>query len=111
MNRPSPFLFSMLLAFAGCAGEPDPAPVRGAAKYDRAFDAAVAAAGEVGIAVHTADRAAGRILGTKTGVDVSIWLQWQPNGSTKVEFEAPGSTEKPKLGEQWLAAYNRRMGR
>lgn len=102
-------LASVLMTCAGCA--PSPAPVRGAEKYDRAFDAAVGAAKEVGVEVSSADRAAGRISGTKAGAEVSIWLQWQPSGSTKVEFNAPRSTEDPKLSEVWLAAYNRRMGR
>lgn len=112
MSRPSLSALAIVLACTGCASEPEPQPVPGAAKYDRAFDAALAAASEVGVEVRTSDRAAGRILGTKAGVEVTIWLQWQPNGSTKVEFSAPGSTEtNPKLGEKWLAAYNRRMGR
>src|SRR5690606_39257976 len=76
-------LASVLMTCAGCA--PSPAPVRGAEKYDRAFDAAVGAAKEVGVEVSSADRAAGRISGTKAGAEVSIWLQWQPSGSTKVE--------------------------
>jgi hypothetical protein len=29
----------------------------------------------------------------------------------KVEFNAPGSTETSKLGDRWLSAYQRRMGR
>jgi hypothetical protein len=103
---------TVVLACTGCASEPDPPPpVPGAAKYHRAFDAAQAAAGEVGIAVRTSDRDAGRILGSKDGVEVMIWLQWQPSGSTKVEFNPTGTDKDPKLGEKWLAAYNRRMGR
>ena len=80
---------------------------KGAAKYDRSFDAAVGAAKDVGVEVTKADRAAGRIAGTKDGVEVAIWLQWQPNsGDTKIEFSGPGS-----IGQPWSAAYNRRMGR
>jgi len=113
MSRASLLALTAVLVWTACASEPEPQPqpVPGAAKYDRAFDAALAAAGDVGIEVRTADRAAGRILGAKAGAEVTIWLQWQPNGSTKVEFSAPGSTETPKLGDKWLAAYQRRMGR
>lgn len=111
MNRSSVLALSLAITCAGCASEPEPMPVPGAAKYHRAFDAAQAAAGEVGIAVRTADRDAGRILGSKDGVEVMIWLQWQSSGSTKVEFTPPSTEREPKLGEKWLAAYNRRMGR
>ena len=110
MSRPSLFALSVVLACTGCSSEPAQ-PVPGAAKYDRAFDAALAAAGDVGVAVRTADRAAGRILGTQAGVEVTIWLQWQPSGSTKVEFSPPSTETNPELGKKWLAAYNRRMGR
>lgn len=109
MSRLSMFALTVALACTGCASEPE---VPGAAKYDRAFDAAVGAAQDIGVDVTRADRAAGRIAGTKAGVEVSIWLQWQPNGSTKIEFNAPGGAEtSPKLSDQWTAAYNRRMGR
>ena len=98
-----------VLALTGCAS-PEPVPVP--TKYDRSFDAALLAAGDAGVKVHTADHPTGRILGVKDGVEVTIELRQQPNGSVKVEFSAPGSTEtNPKLSEKWLAAYQRRMGR
>jgi hypothetical protein len=103
---------SAVLACSGCASEPEPEPVAIPAKYDRSFDAAVAAAGDVGVEVRSADRTLGRILGEKAGVEVTIELQRQPNGTVKVEFSAPGSAEtNPKLSEKWLSAYQRRMGR
>jgi hypothetical protein len=112
MSRLSLFALTAVLACTGCSSAPEPQPVPGAAKYDRAFDAAVGAARDIGMEVSKADRAAGRIVGTKAGVEVSIWLQWQPNGSTKIEFNAPGAPDtSPKLSEQWTSAYNRRMGR
>jgi hypothetical protein len=114
MNRLSLSALTVVLACTGCASEPEPQPVPapGAAKYDRSFDAAVGACKDIGVEVTKADRAAGRIAGTRAGVEVAIWLQWQPNGSTKIEFSAPGAPDTgPKLSEQWNAAYNRRMGR
>jgi hypothetical protein len=111
-RRASTSALSVILACTGCSSSPEPAPVPGAAQYDRAFDAALGAAHDIGVEVLTADRAAGRILGTRAGGEVKISLQWQPGGSTKVEFSAPGSVEtQPRLSELWLAAYNRRMGR
>jgi hypothetical protein len=112
VSRPSLIALTVTLLLSGCSSEPEPQPVPGAAQYQRAFDAALGAAGDAGIQVGSADRTAGRILGKKGEAEVSIWLQWQPDGKTKLEFTAPGSTEtNPKLGERWLAAYQRRMGR
>lgn len=110
--RSLPLALTTFLSFAACAVTPDPAPVPGAATYHRAFDAAIGAAGDAGIAVEASDRDAGRIRGTKSGVEVKIHLQWRPDATVKVEFDAAGSTQtNPTLGEQWRAAYDRRMGR
>ena len=59
----------------------------------------------------SADRNTGRILGTKAGVEITIELQRQPNGTVKVEFSPRSPATDPGLGDQWLAAYQRRMGR
>ena len=91
---------------------PEPVPVAIPSKYDRSFDAALAAATDVGVVVHSADRFLGRIVGEKAGAEVTIDLKRQADGTVKVEFSAPGSTEtNPKLSEQWLSAYQRHMGR
>jgi hypothetical protein len=107
MNRLS-LLAVACLTFAGCWIGPGPPPPT---KYDRAFDAAAGAASDVGVEVRTADHAAGRIIGTKDGAEVTIDVRRQPDGTVKVEFTAPGATETPKLSDRWLQAYNRRMGR
>ena len=109
MSRLSLSALTVVLACTGCSSQPEPqlVPAKGAAKYDRSFDAAVGACKDIGVEVSKADRAAGRIAGTKDGVEVAIWLQWQANsGDTKIEFSGPGS-----IGQPWSAAYNRRMGR
>ena len=112
MSRPPLLAVSIFLACTGCYFPPDPQPVAMPSKYDQAFDAALAAAGDAGVEIKVADRATGRIVGAKANVEVTIRLQRQANGSVTVEFDAPGSTEtNPKLGDQWLAAYQRRMGR
>ena len=90
---------------------PEPVPVAIPSKYDRSFDAALGAANDVGVAVSSADRNTGRILGTKGGVEVTIELKRQANGSVQVEFSPRTPAEDPALGDKWLAAYQRRMGR
>lgn len=103
-----------LLLFAGCFPVPPPPPqtVVVAPKFDRSWDAALGAAADVGIEVRKADRAGGRISGTKAGIEVTIDVLRQPDGNLRVEFAAPGSPEtNPKLSERWQSAYQRRMGR
>jgi hypothetical protein len=103
-----------LLSFAGCAGtsERQPETVATRPNFDRSFDAALGAAIDVGIEIRSADRAGGRITGTKAGVAVTIDVLRQADGTLQVAFSAPGSPEtKPKLSDRWLSCYNRRMGR
>ena len=113
MNRLSLFAITAALAFPGCAApEPEPEPVPVQSKFDRSFDAAVGAASDIGVEIHSADRAGGRIQGAKAGVEVTIDVTRQPDGTVRVAFSAPGSTEtNPKLSERWYSAYQRRMGR
>jgi len=81
-------------------------------RFDQAWEAALGAAAEAGVQVTAADRASGRISGSKAGAAVSISLQTLADGRVQVAFDAPNSREtNPTLGERWLAAYNRRMGR
>ena len=89
----------------------EPAPVVVPSKYDRSFDAALGAASDVGVQVTSSDRNAGRIFGNKNGIDVIIEVRRQPNGTVQVEFSPRTPAADPGLGDQWLAAYQRRMGR
>jgi hypothetical protein len=108
---------AVLLPLAGCvAPEPEPVPVPVPvpvrSKYDRLFDAVLGAATDLGVEVRSADRATGRIAGTKADGEVMVDLVRQPDGSVNVEFIAPGSTEtNRKLRERWMSAYERRRGR
>jgi hypothetical protein len=82
------------------------------ASFDRSWDAALGAAADAGVQVSSADRASGRITGSKAGAAVTILLQPRPDGSLQVVFDAPASREtNPTLNERWLTSYNRRMGR
>lgn len=82
------------------------------ASFDRSWDAALGAAAEAGIDVTSADRASGRILGSKAGAAVVIELRPQTDGSLMVSFAAPTARDtNPTLDQRWTSAYNRRMGR
>ena len=98
----------------GCVAYPYgyPSTVTTPASFDRSWDAALGAAADAGVQVSNADRANGRISGSKAGAAVLIELRPQADKSLKVTFDAPESKEtNPTLNERWLSAYNRRMGR
>jgi hypothetical protein len=101
------------LLIGGCVAYPYgyPAPSL-PASFDRSWDAALGAAADAGVQVTSADRASGRITGSKAGAAVSIALLQQADGSLRVSFDAPNSKEtNPTLNERWLSSYERRMGR
>ena len=79
--------------------------------FDRAWDAAVSALGDVGVRVTSEDRASGIARGTKDGVDVTVSVQRQADGTTRVQFDARGSQNDPGLAQRFSSAYDRRMGR
>jgi hypothetical protein len=109
-------LVAVFAVLAGCVVAPYPAayPTTGTTppSFDRSWDAALGAAADAGIQVTSADRASGRITGSKAGAAVTIELQPRADNSLQLSFDAPASKESnPTLGERWAAAYNRRMGR
>lgn len=109
-------LAAALAVLAGCVVAPYPyaypTTVSSPPSFDRSWDAALGAAADAGIQISSADRASGRITGSKAGATVTIELTPQPDNSLKVSFDAPASKESnPTLGDRWLAAYQRRMGR
>ena len=102
----------------GCyvAPYPYPAPayqtVTSPPNFDKSWDAALGAAADVGIQITQADRANGRITGSKAGAAVTIDLRPQSDNTLQVIFNAPDSKEtNPTLNARWLAVYNQRMGR
>lgn len=105
-----------LALLAGCVVAPYPTAYPTTAStppsFDRSWDAALGAAADAGIQISRADRAGGRITGSKAGAAVTIELRPQADNTLKVSFDAPASKESnPTLGDRWLAAYQRRMGR
>ena len=104
----------------GCyvAPYPYPAPppayqtVTSPPNFDKSWDAALGAAADVGVQITNADRANGRITGSKAGAAVTIELRPQSDNTLQVIFSAPDSRESnPSLNDRWLAVYNQRMGR
>ena len=80
--------------------------------YDRAWSAAVGGAQDVGVQVTSADPATGMIRGTKDGIDVSVVVARQADGSVRVQFDSTGPTQRdPGLSNRFSQAYERRMGR
>ena len=102
---------------AGCVVAPYPyayptTTVSSPPSFDRSWDAALGAAADVGVQVTSADRASGRITGSKAGAGVSIDLRPQADNTLQVIFNAPDSKESnPTLNDRWLRAYQSRMGR
>ena len=95
---------------------PAPAPTQQTVvsppNFDKSWDAALGAATDVGVQITSADRANGRITGTKAGAAVTIDLRPQADKTLQVIFNAPDSKEtNPTLNARWLAVYNQRMGR
>jgi hypothetical protein len=102
---------------AGCVVAPYPysyptTTVSSPPSFDRSWDAALGAAADVGVQVTSADRANGRITGSKAGAAVSVELRPQADNTLQVIFSAPDSKESnPTLNDRWLRAYQSRMGR
>ena len=108
-------LFAIALPLAGCVGSyPTEVPqtVTTLPSFDRSWDAALGAAADVGVEVTSADRAAGRITGSKAGAEVTIDVLRQADGTLRVSCKTRGSQEtNPTLDDRWRSAYERRMGR
>jgi hypothetical protein len=102
---------------AGCVVAPYPygyptTTVASPPSFDRSWDAALGAAADVGVQITNADRANGRITGTKAGAAVTVELRPQADNTLQVIFSAPDSKESnPTLNDRWLKAYQSRMGR
>jgi len=103
-------LGSILLA--GCAPY-EPVPVyTPPPKYDLAWNAALGGVQDAGVQVTSADPATGLIRGAKDGIDVTVSVARQGDGSVRVQFDAKGATQRdPELSKRFTQAYQRRMGR
>jgi hypothetical protein len=93
-------------------GYPTATTVATPPSFDRSWNAALDAAGDIGLQITSADRARGRITGTKAGALVTVDLRQHADNSLHVTFTAPDSKgSSPSLHDHWQTAYNRRMGR
>jgi hypothetical protein len=80
--------------------------------FDRAWNAALGGVQDAGVQLTSSDRAIGLIRGTKDGIDVTVSVVRQADGSVRVQFESKGPTERdPGLANRFSQAYDRRMGR
>jgi len=109
------FLVSILVlqgfAFFGCVVY-EPYPVAQPANFDRAWHAALGGVQDAGVQVTSADPATGLIRGAKDGIDVTVVVARQADGSVRVQFDAKGATQRdPGLSQRFSQAYDRRMGR
>jgi hypothetical protein len=101
---------------AGCETpppEPPPPPVYVLqSTFDRAWNAALGGVQDAGVKLASADRAIGLIRGSKDGLDVTVSVVRQADGSVRVQFDARGPRERdPGLADRFSQAYDRRMGR
>ena len=115
MSRIARVLFSLVLgsvlATACVVYEPYPG-YHPASTFDRAWSAAHGALQDAGVQITGSDQGTGVIRGNKDGIDVSVAVVRQADGSTRVQFDAKGSAERdPGLANRFSNAYDRRMGR
>jgi hypothetical protein len=106
-----PALIAVTATLAGCVYyEPAPAYRPGPTKFDRSWDAALAAAEDVGVVVTASDRARGTIQGHKGVSKVTITLWQQADGSVRVGFNvrAPSGPDAD-LADHLSQAFDRRM--
>jgi hypothetical protein len=92
--------------------EPVPTYAPTVSNFDRSWNAAIAAAQDVGVRIQSEDRVRGVITGANDSRDVTINVTNQADGGVRVEISARG----PQGGDASLAndisrAYDRRMGR
>jgi hypothetical protein len=106
-------LFLTILLLAGCvAYEPVPVAPAPPSTFDRAWNAALGAAQDAGVQTFSAEPATGLIRGVKDGIDVTVAVARQADGSVRVQFDAKGQTQRdPGLSSRFSQAYERRMGR
>jgi hypothetical protein len=91
----------------------EPVVVPGApASFDRSWNAALGGVQDAGVQVTSSDPTTGLIRGTKDGIDVTVVVARQADGSVRVQFDAKGPTQRdPGLSDRFSRAYDRRMGR
>ena len=116
MSRAHGAILALILGSATLAGcvvyEPVPGYYPGGSNFDRAWSAALGGTQDAGVQVNAAEPATGFIRGTKDGIDVTVTVARQADGSVRVQFDSKGATQQdPGLGDRFSRAYDRRMGR
>lgn len=103
----------LMLAAPGCTYyQTAPATPSGPSTFDRAWNAALAAASDVGVSVYSADRTSGVIRGTSGNDDVTLRVFTQADGRVRVEINVKGpSGNDAALAGRLSTAYDRNMGR
>ena len=116
MSRALCVIFCLIMAsvpLAGCVVyQPVAVAPGGPSNFDHAWNAALGGAQDAGVQVSSSDPATGLIRGTKDGIDVTVFVARQADGSVRVQFDAKGPTQRdPGLSNRFSQAYDRRMGR
>jgi hypothetical protein len=89
---------------------PVPAAQPRPSKLDRSWDAALAAADDVGVVITATDRVRGTIEGHKGVSNVTITLWQQADGSVRVGFNVRAPTgPDADLADHLSHAFDRRM--
>jgi hypothetical protein len=102
---------AVLMTLTGCVVY-EPAPVPAPGTFDRAWNAALAAAQDEGVQIVSEDRVNGDIKGFRAEQEVTINLRTQADGNVRVEISARGPKgSDPGLAGRISRAYDRRMGR
>jgi hypothetical protein len=107
-------LVVMMAVVSGCAvyeAPPGYYSYNQPATYDRAWNAALGALQDAGVQVVASDPVTGTARGNKDGVDVTVLVVRQADGTTRVQFDAKSSERDPELARRFSSAYERRMGR
>ncbi len=103
-------LLSLLMTASCVYHHPVAVYPSGPSKFDRSWDAARAAAGDLGVTVTDVDRSRGTIHGYKGNSDVAIGVWQQADGSVRVTFNVRAPTgPDTALADQLSHAFDRHM--
>ncbi len=88
-----------------------PAPYY-SSNYERAWNAALGGVQDAGVTITQAEPENGFIRGTRSGIDVTVKVVRQADGSVRVQLDTRGDNRNdPQLADRFSQAYERRMGR
>ncbi|MCP3679868.1 MAG: hypothetical protein GY782_06175 [Gammaproteobacteria bacterium] len=108
-------LLGMIIAvivFNGCTYYRTTPGYTPTSKFDRSWAAAISALEDQGVSITKKDRSTGVIKGNRNGIDVTVNIQTQADGSVRVAFNTSGATSRdPELINRINSSYDRRMGR